>query len=447
MSGTFRTYLGATTCAVVAAGCLLTAAGPAGADPGNRNGPSAGVVAPAPPLSLTDEPALGGEPTGPRRLGADGPTRENTGGSLGEATTGSDTESTTAAETPALTIDEARQRIEILEQQSAAAAERANAAREELAQARLRMEEQAGKVAAVRLELSQQQRTLEQLARQIYVNGGMSNAAVSFALDDPDEFLADLDRLISASDSQSAVLVRTRASAVELKEASEALESEHDVLVQATADLGQAEAEATSRLARSWQTLAELEEAERLRLAEEARIAEETSRLEAEMARQALAAQALAEQQSAEQQAAGGLAAGRTTSSPAVPGGAGQQVGSASVQRVIDFALSKVGGRYVWGASGPDAYDCSGLTQAAWAQAGLRLTHYSGTQYTETRPVALDSIQPGDLLYFYSIHQHVGMYVGNGKFVHAANPNDGIRLDSLTGYYVDNLVAASRPGA
>ena len=352
-------------------------------------------------------------------------------------------------DTPALTIDEARQRIEVLEQQSAAAAERANAARQEMVQSQARMEDQAAKVAAARLELSQQQRTLEQLARQIYVNGGMSNAVVSFALDDPEQFLADLDRLISASDSQSAVLARTRANAVKLKEASAALESEHDELVKATSELGQAEAEAATRLADSWRTLAALEEAERLRLAEEARIAAETARLEAEMARQAIAAQALAEQR--EQQtsdgvpnpaAAGGNAAGSTLADTT-----GQQVGSASLQRVIDFALSKVGGRYVWGASGPDAYDCSGLTQAAWAQAGVRLTHYSGTQYTETRSVALNAIQPGDLLYFYSIHQHVGIYVGNGKFVHAANPNDGIRLDSLTGYYVDNLVAASRPGA
>jgi len=137
------------------------------------------------------------------------------------------------------------------------------------------------------------------------------------------------------------------------------------------------------------------------------------------------------------------LLADRGTTS--ATGGSLPSVPDGAVGRVIEFALSKVGGPYVWGGSGPVAYDCSGLTQAAWAQAGVSLTHYSGTQYREGRPVALDALQPGDLVFFYSINTHVGMYIGEGRFVHAANSRDGIRIDNLSGHYWDNLVAASRP--
>ena len=82
----------------------------------------------------------------------------------------------------------------------------------------------------------------------------------------------------------------------------------------------------------------------------------------------------------------------------------------------------------------------------AWRQAGVTIPHYSGSQYAATKAVSLSAIQPGDLLFFYSVNTHVGMYLGNGKFVHAANSMDGIRIDSLPGYYTANLVAASRPG-
>ena len=116
------------------------------------------------------------------------------------------------------------------------------------------------------------------------------------------------------------------------------------------------------------------------------------------------------------------------------------------VDKAISFALGKVGGTYVWGGEGPDVFDCSGLTMVAWRQAGVTIPHYSGSQYAATKAVSLSAIQPGDLLFFYSVNTHVGMYLGNGKFVHAANSMDGIRIDSLPGYYTANLVAASRPG-
>lgn len=82
----------------------------------------------------------------------------------------------------------------------------------------------------------------------------------------------------------------------------------------------------------------------------------------------------------------------------------------------------------------------------AWRQAGVNISHYSGSQYDETQKVSTDALQPGDLLFFYAISEHVGIYIGNGEFVHAANPGAGVVHASLDDYWRSNLVAASRPG-
>lgn len=421
-----RFTLAGSSCAVlVLSGSLLTA-GSAAAQPDAPEAPQTGVVVPAPPLAGVDEPVL---------VPNDAPGVAAPQDATDPAATAVPPSSSTALP-PARTIDEARAQIALLQQQSAAAAERANGVREQLSATQDRISDLSRRATEARIELLRQQQTLERLAKQIYVNGGVSEAALSFTFDDPDRFLADLDRLIAASDTQSNVLVKARAQVVALKTSEESLQSEQDRLVRTTSALAAQQAQVEANLSEAQRILDSLEEAERQRLLEEARVAAETARLEAEAARARLAASS---------NATGPTTSPATpeTSSPTV--GRGVTVPDTQIQKVLDFALSKVGGPYVWGASGPDAYDCSGLTQAAWAQAGVALTHYSGTQYTGTSPVALNALRPGDLLYFYNIHQHVGLYIGDGQFVHAANSNDGIRLDALSGHYLENLVAASRP--
>jgi cell wall-associated NlpC family hydrolase len=99
---------------------------------------------------------------------------------------------------------------------------------------------------------------------------------------------------------------------------------------------------------------------------------------------------------------------------------------SGSVARVIAFAEAQVGKYYSYGASGPDAYDCSGLTMAAWAQAGVHLPHSSAEQYNYGTHVAYSDLQPGDLIFLYSPIGHVELYVGHDLAVSAANPATGI---------------------
>ena len=116
---------------------------------------------------------------------------------------------------------------------------------------------------------------------------------------------------------------------------------------------------------------------------------------------------------------------------------------NARAQAAVDAALSQVGKPYQWGASGPDSYDCSGLTMWAWAHAGVSLPHNSGAQYAATRRVGPNDWEPGDLLFFGSPIHHVGMYIGNGQMVEAPYSGQSVRVNSASR---SDYVGAGRPG-
>lgn len=102
--------------------------------------------------------------------------------------------------------------------------------------------------------------------------------------------------------------------------------------------------------------------------------------------------------------------------------------GAASAVRV---ALSQVGKPYVWGADGPNSFDCSGLMLYAWRAAGKSLPHSSRAQLSATRRVSIGQIRPGDLVFFGSPIHHVGMYVGNGNMVEASRSGVPVRVRSV----------------
>ena len=109
----------------------------------------------------------------------------------------------------------------------------------------------------------------------------------------------------------------------------------------------------------------------------------------------------------------------------------------------VAYAMAQVGDAYVYGAAGPDAFDCSGLTMAAWAAAGVGLPHSSSAQYGSGPQIAMSDLQPGDLVFYYSPISHVGIYIGNGMIVHAANPSTGVLVSSVSSMPYSGAV---RPG-
>ncbi len=109
----------------------------------------------------------------------------------------------------------------------------------------------------------------------------------------------------------------------------------------------------------------------------------------------------------------------------------------------IAYAEAQLGKPYRYAASGPDSFDCSGLTMMAWAAAGVSMGHYSGAQYASFPHVPLDELQPGDLVFWGpGGSEHVAMYVGGGLQIAATHTGDYVRIQPLGG----NPIGASRPG-
>ena len=109
----------------------------------------------------------------------------------------------------------------------------------------------------------------------------------------------------------------------------------------------------------------------------------------------------------------------------------------------VSYAMAQVGDAYVYGATGDDAFDCSGLTMRAWGAAGVGLPHSSSAQFGSGARISASALQPGDLVFYYSPISHVGIYIGNGMIVHAANPGTGV---NVAGLYSMPYVGAVRPG-
>jgi cell wall-associated NlpC family hydrolase len=120
--------------------------------------------------------------------------------------------------------------------------------------------------------------------------------------------------------------------------------------------------------------------------------------------------------------------------------------------QAVVLAERFLGVPYVWAGASPSGFDCSGLTMYVYGLLGIRLTHFTGSQIYEGRPVPPSQLQPGDLVFFHpdasGVPHHEGMYIGNGQFIHAPHTGDVVRISSLyETRYALSFVGAVRPYA
>jgi cell wall-associated NlpC family hydrolase len=115
---------------------------------------------------------------------------------------------------------------------------------------------------------------------------------------------------------------------------------------------------------------------------------------------------------------------------------------SGSVATVVSFLKAQVGDAYVMGGTGPNAWDCSGLVQAAFKQVGVDLPRVSQDQSMVGTDVSLSNLQVGDILYWggKGSAYHVGVYIGDGQYLDAANPSKGVVIQDLSGYPASGAV-------
>jgi cell wall-associated NlpC family hydrolase len=117
---------------------------------------------------------------------------------------------------------------------------------------------------------------------------------------------------------------------------------------------------------------------------------------------------------------------------------------SSQGEKVVAFAYAQLGKPYVWGATGPNSYDCSGLAQAAWASAGVSIPRTTYEQWAALPHISTSALEPGDLLYMDGIG-HVVIYVGGGQIIDAPQTGRDVEKVPLAGWYASSLVGAARP--
>jgi peptidoglycan DL-endopeptidase CwlO len=319
---------------------------------------------------------------------------------------------------PNLTIAQAQQRVNALYDQAAAANERYHTAQYKVQQGKqdlARVRQQLAKQRALVGRLDQQ---MADYAATLYATGGIDPTLQLVLADNPSDFLSQAGALDQVARTQDAAFRAAQTARLQLAQTQAVANDKLAALKKLEAQAAKEKQAVDAKLAEARKVLDGLKAEQRARLA----------RLQAQRAAQAA-------QQSQQQLA--------SAPSPSSGGYGGPVNGRAGV--AVAFAEAQVGKPYVFGAAGPYSFDCSGLTMAAWAQAGVYLAHSASIQYGQTSRVSSSDIQPGDLVFFYGGIEHVGIYVGGGLFVHAANPSEGVRVDSFfSSYWQSVLVGIGR---
>ena len=317
---------------------------------------------------------------------------------------------------------------------------------EEFNEARLQNEEVAAEAVAARAEVARLDREVEanraavrRQAVAAYVRGGLSPTA----------------NLDTGADVDPSRLEQYVAAIIGQKE--DAL----DELRAAKAELAERQADLDAARARARAALAKVEASKRDAAAAQAAqratlgrvqgelgslVAAESQRRAAEEARRAQAA--LASRQARDTAAPAARSTPTTRgSSPAPAPALKQPTGpapgppAAGASAAVAKAKEQIGKPYEWGAAGPDSFDCSGLTSYAWRAGGRSLPHSSRAQYSATTRVPVESVAPGDLLFYGNPIHHVGIYVGNGQMVEASETGTPVRYASI---YRKDMVGVGR---
>ncbi|MFH8464281.1 NlpC/P60 family protein [Streptomyces sp. NPDC017991] len=303
----------------------------------------------------------------------------------------------TGVAAPELTPAQVKAKVDKLYQEAEVATEKYNGAKEKSTKAADRLGTLQDEAARKTERLNSERAALGSLATAQYRDGGVDAALGLMLSSDPDQYLDGVAFAERAGHRQASAVSRVRAQLRDIEQLRGAAHIELTSLTARQADLKRHKKAVTGKLGEARRLLSRLPDADRARIGAD----------DPDTARASRSGQALR-----------GLGAGSSsTASPNSRAGA-----------AVSYAYGKLGSPYVWGATGPDAFDCSGLMQAAYRSAGISLPRTTYAQINAGQRVSRSELQPGDLVFFYSGISHVGLYVGNGQMVHAPNPSAPVRV-------------------
>lgn len=289
--------------------------------------------------------------------------------------------------------EEVKAKVDKLYEEAEHATEKFNGAKEKQEKLQKQVSNLQDSVARGQGELNEMRNGLGSMATAQYRNGGMDPSLQLFLSADPDGYLDKASTLDQLSSKQTEALEKIQGKQRSLAQKREEAKSKLADLAETRKELGSKKSHIQGKLSEARDLLNTLTAKERAALA-------------------------------AKEARANRAAGDRVDLGSDVP--ASQRAAAA-----LNAAKAKMGSPYVWGATGPNSFDCSGLTSWAYQQAGVSLPRTSQAQASAGTRVGQDALQPGDLVLFYGDLHHIGLYAGNGQILHAPKPGATVRYESI----------------
>ena len=358
------------------------------------------------------------------------------------------TVATVAHATPQSDLSSEQQKAAELEAQIQANGNRVSVLDEQYLEAQAAIQQATDQYNADRVQVAAQQRSADRLrnlvsarAAELYMGAGNPAPLAAFDLASTQQMGSQSEYGAAAAD-QDRQLIDTAKVAIEnlgvqqqaLAKARAKAQHESDQLDATRREIEAATAQQTALLAQVKGKIATLVNEIQV---EQQRAQEAAARAAME---RAAAAQAAAQQQQQQQSSSNGGSSGGSSQTSSPPTDLPAPSSHAAI--AVQTAEAQINKPYVYAGAGPDVFDCSGLTMYAWAAAGVSLPHNALAQYDSLPHVPMDSLQPGDLVFYGSPIHHVGLFVGNGTMVEAPYTGVDVRYHSI---YRPDFAGAARP--
>jgi peptidoglycan DL-endopeptidase CwlO len=335
---------------------------------------------------------------------------------------------------PPLTVAEAKALIAQLETDASAIDQDYVEISDQLNKGRAKLKLKQDDLKAQAQEVEKLRFQVGQVALAKFQNRNLDTAAQLFVTPDTEGFLSQISTVEKVSENQNSVLQTYQQKQAETAALELSAKTDLAALAEQEKQLKALRTASDKKIAESKKVLAKLTSEERRRIAAEERRAAASARAEAESS-----SNSESEPTRTRARAKATSTAEKEDDAPAATGGGSGSKGA----RALAYARAQLGDPYQFAAAGPNAFDCSGLTSAAWKSVGVSLPRSSRSQYSAGTSVSRSNLQPGDLVFFYSPISHVALYAGNGQIIHAPRPGKSVEYSSMS--YMP-YTGARRPG-